>query len=42
VSAAQGVATTALVHAMYRSVELGQWVSIADQPVSSRLGKKQG
>ncbi len=40
VSAAQGIPTTALVHALYRSIELGQWVSLAERPLSSRLGKK--
>ena len=42
VTAAQGIATTELVHAMYRSVELGQWVKLAERPVSSRLGRRQG
>ena len=40
VSAAQGIPTTELVHALYRSVELGQWVSLAERPLSSRLGRR--
>lgn len=42
VSAAQGIPTTELVHALYRSVELNQWVALADRPISNRLGKAQG
>lgn len=40
VSAAQGIRTTELIHALYRSDELGGWVSLADKPVSERLGRK--
>lgn len=42
VSAEQAIRTTELVHAMYRSDELGGWVSLADKPVSARLGKIYG
>lgn len=41
VSAEQGINTTRLVHALYRSAELGRWVSLASGPASSLLGKKQ-
>lgn len=39
VSAEEGIATTELVHALYRSDELQGWVSLADKPVSERLGR---
>lgn len=41
IPAEQGIRTTKLVHALYRSAELGQWVSLADRPLSSRLGRTQ-
>jgi predicted dehydrogenase len=41
IPAEQGIRTTELVHALYRSAELGQWVSLADRPLSSRLGRTQ-
>ena len=34
-----GIRTIELLHAIYRSDELGEWVSIADSPVSERLGR---
>ncbi len=39
VSAHDAMATTELVHALYRSDEVGGWVSLSDKPVSTRLGK---
>jgi predicted dehydrogenase len=39
VSAEQATLTTELVHALYRSIEIGQWVSLRDRPVSMRLGR---
>lgn len=39
VPADEGIATTELVHALYRSDELGGWVSMVDGPVSMRLGR---
>lgn len=39
VPAHEGISTTELVHALYRSDELGGWVSLADGPVSERLGR---
>lgn len=39
VPADEGIATTAVVHALYRSEELGGWVSVADDAVSERLGR---
>ena len=38
VTAADGVAVTRLIHALYRSIEEGGWVRLDDDPVSSRLG----
>lgn len=38
VSAQQAIPTAELVHALYRSDEVGGWVSLADQPISARLG----
>lgn len=40
VPAEQATRTTELVHALYRSDEIGGWVKLADQPVSERLGKQ--
>lgn len=40
VPAEDGIATTALVHALYRSDELQGWVSMADDPISERLGRR--
>lgn len=42
VTAEQAIGTTELVHALYRSDEVKGWVSLADQPVSERLGRGQG
>ncbi len=39
VSAEQGIRTTELIHALYRSDEVGGWVSLKDTPISARLGK---
>ena len=39
VPAGEGIATSKLVHALYRSDELRAWVSLADNPVSERLGR---
>lgn len=36
----EAVKTTELVHALYRSGEVGGWVSLSEQPVSARLGHK--
>jgi UDP-N-acetyl-2-amino-2-deoxyglucuronate dehydrogenase len=41
VSAEQGIRTTELVHALYLSIETGGWVSLADRPLSARLGRTQ-
>lgn len=41
VSAAEGIATTELVHALYKSTETRQWVSLDTKPLSSLLGKTQ-
>lgn len=41
VPAKQGIPTTELVHALYRSEELGGWVLLDDKLVSNRLGKIQ-
>lgn len=38
-SAEDGVKAQELVHAFYASVEQGGWVSLADKPQSSRLGR---
>ncbi len=38
VSAEQCIQTTELVHALYSSDERGGWVSLADKPISIRLG----
>jgi predicted dehydrogenase len=34
-----GREVTALIHALYRSVEVGGWVRLDDRPVSTRLGR---
>jgi UDP-N-acetyl-2-amino-2-deoxyglucuronate dehydrogenase len=39
VSAEDGIRTTELVHALYRSDELRGWVRLADKSVSERLGR---
>lgn len=39
VSAAEGRRSTELIHALYRSEELGAWVKLAERPVSARLGR---
>jgi predicted dehydrogenase len=39
VTAADAISTTELVHALYRSHELGGWVSLADRPESAFLGR---
>jgi predicted dehydrogenase len=41
VTAEDGVRTTELVHALYRSDEVRGWVRLADRPVSERLGRVQ-
>jgi predicted dehydrogenase len=41
VSAEQGIRTTEFVHALYRSDEMGGWVTLAEKPVSARLGRAQ-
>lgn len=38
VSADEALMTTKLIHALYRSEELGCWVNLSDNPVSDRLG----
>jgi predicted dehydrogenase len=38
ISAQDAIRTAELVHALYRSDELGGWVSLSDNPVSARLG----
>lgn len=39
VSAEEGIRTSELIHALYRSDETGGWVSLVDRPVSKRLGQ---
>jgi predicted dehydrogenase len=39
ISAADSLPTVRLVHALYKSDEIGGWVNLHDQPVSSRLGR---
>lgn len=39
VSGKQALSTTQLIHALYRSEELGSWVNLCDKPISSRLGR---
>ena len=41
VSAEDGIRTTELVHALYRSDEVGGWVRLADRPESERLGRME-
>ena len=41
VSAEDGIRTTELVHALYRSDEVGGWVRLVDRPVSDRLGRME-
>jgi len=36
----QSVGTTELIHALYRSHEIGGWVTLKDKPLSIKLGKK--
>ena len=38
VPASEGVKTSDLIHALYRSEEIGGWVKLADRPASERLG----
>ena len=38
VTAADGAEVTRLIHALYRSAEVGGWVQLDDGPVSERLG----
>ncbi len=33
------IGTTKLIHALYRSSELGQWVQLVDNPISQKLGR---
>ena len=39
VSASDAIQTTRFVHAIYRSDELQGWVSLSDNPISTRLGQ---
>lgn len=41
VSVDEALRTTELIHALYRSDELGGWVWLKDQPVSERLGRRR-
>jgi UDP-N-acetyl-2-amino-2-deoxyglucuronate dehydrogenase len=40
VSVVNSVSTNELIHALYRSVEIGGWVYLKDNPISSKLGKR--
>ena len=40
VSAKDGIQTSYMVHALYRSDELQSWVKLKDKPISERLGKE--
>jgi UDP-N-acetyl-2-amino-2-deoxyglucuronate dehydrogenase len=40
VSVEQAISTIDLVHALYKSDEVGGWISVADRPISARLGQK--
>ena len=40
VSVEESVSTTELIHALYRSVEIGGWVHLKDNPTSIKLGKR--
>jgi len=42
ISAVESVATTRLVHALYRSCETSHWVSLDTKPVSTMLGVRNG
>ena len=42
ISALESAATTQLVHALYRSCEIGSWVSLDTHPLSSKLGVQSG
>jgi predicted dehydrogenase len=39
ISGSDSVSTVQLVHALYRSAETGNWVSLAENPLSERLGR---
>jgi len=39
ISGSDSVPTVQLVHALYRSAEIGSWVALADNPLSERLGR---
>jgi predicted dehydrogenase len=39
ISASDSIQTTRFVHAIYRSDELQGWVSLSDNPISTRLGQ---
>ncbi|MBW2609735.1 MAG: Gfo/Idh/MocA family oxidoreductase [Deltaproteobacteria bacterium] len=39
ITGSNAVPTVQLVHALYRSAEIGGWVKMADRPISERLGK---
>jgi len=39
VSAKDGIATTKLIHALYKSDEIKNWVKLSENPLSKRLGK---
>jgi predicted dehydrogenase len=40
VSVEDSVATNELIHALYRSVEIGGWVELKNKPISCKLGKR--
>ena len=40
VSAMDGIQTSYMIHALYRSDELQSWVKLKDRPISKRLGNK--
>jgi len=42
VSAKSAINTSCLIHALYKSDEIQDWVRISDKPLSARLGKKLG
>ena len=40
ISAKSALQTSRLVHALYKSDELQDWVKLKDKPISNRLGKE--
>ena len=40
VSVEESVVTSSLIHALYRSAEIGGWVNIDDNPISIKLGNR--